>query len=84
MRYFFTSTVQNTWTGEGQSATHIQYLIKKLIQEEDPQTPLSDEQLVVRLGQENIDVARRTIAKYRDQMKIPGVFERKRRHLKGF
>lgn len=84
MKYFFSAVVHNTWTGEQQSALQIQHLLKKLIQEESAAAPLSDEQLVQRLSQENIAVARRTVAKYRDLMKIPSAFERKRLHAKGF
>jgi len=82
LRYFFSASITNAWTGEDQSALTIQHTLKQLIQEEDPSKPYSDDMLVFKLGEKDIDIARRTISKYRELLKIPSSYERKRRHLR--
>ena len=57
--------------GEATSATAIQTRIEVLIAEEDRKRPLSDSQLVTRLEQDGITIARRTVAKYRELLRIP-------------
>ncbi|MEC4675866.1 MAG: hypothetical protein VST72_02940, partial [Nitrospirota bacterium] len=59
-------------------STSLKELIKKIITEEDMQRPLSDKQIVDILTDRNIRIARRTIAKYRDELKIPPQSQRKR------
>ena len=82
LRYFFSSSITNAWTGEDQSALQIQHQIEALIKVEDPRKPLSDDALVLRLSEHNFDIARRTIAKYRELLNIPSSYERKRRYLR--
>ncbi len=83
LRYFFTSSITNAWTGEDQSALQIQHKIQELIKGEDPKKPLSDDTLVLKLSEHNFDIARRTIAKYRELLNIPSSYERKRRYIRG-
>ncbi|HET7561095.1 MAG TPA: RNA polymerase factor sigma-54 [Rhodanobacteraceae bacterium] len=76
-KHFFSSGVA-TEDGGSASATAIQALIKKLVDEEDPRKPLSDQALTAQLNQHGIQVARRTVAKYREQMRIASSSERLR------
>ncbi len=76
-KYFFSSHVGTSDGGEC-SSTAIRAMIKKLIAEENPQKPLSDSMIAQSLGQEGIQVARRTVAKYREVMAIPSSTDRKR------
>jgi RNA polymerase sigma-54 factor len=76
LRYFFSEAVQ----GSAGSATPLLILkrrVKKMIEEEDTQHPLTDEQITARLKSEGIDVTRRTVAKYREDMKIPSTHQRR-------
>lgn len=76
LRYFFSEAVQ----GIAGSATPLLILkrrVKKMIEEEDSQHPLTDEQITARLKSEGIDVTRRTVAKYREDMKIPSTHQRR-------
>ena len=76
LRYFFSEAVQ----GSAGSATPLLILkrrVKKMIEEEDSQHPLTDEQITARLKAEGIDVTRRTVAKYREDMKIPSTHQRR-------
>lgn len=77
LKYFFSSHVASTTGGEV-SSTAIRALIRKLTAEESPRKPLSDSQLVTLLVKQNITVARRTVAKYRESLRIPPSNERKR------
>jgi len=76
-KYFFSSHVGTSDGGEC-SSTAIRAMIKKLIADENPQKPLSDSMIAHCLGQEGIQVARRTVAKYREVMSIPSSTDRKR------
>src|SRR6202140_228029 len=79
LRYFFSEAVQ----GSAGSATPLLILkrrVKKMIEEEDTQHPLTDEQITARLKSEGIDVTRRTVAKYREDMKIPSTHQRRIRN----
>ncbi len=76
LKYFFGSHV-TTETGGACSATAIRALIKQLVAEEDPRSPLSDSQISEILGKQGIVVARRTIAKYRESLQILPVNLRK-------
>ncbi len=80
LKYFFSSHV-NTDQGGTCSATAIRALIKKHIQAEDPDKPLSDNKIVKLLAERGIQVARRTVAKYREALSIPSSSERKRTNL---
>lgn len=75
-KYFFSSQL-DTDTGSACSSTAIRAMIKKLIAEENPKSPLSDNRLTNLLKQQGINVARRTVAKYREAMSIPSSHERK-------
>lgn len=77
LKYFFSSHVGTTSGGEV-SSTAIRALIKKLTEDEDAKKPLSDSKLAAILKEQNIQVARRTVAKYRESMNIPPSNERKR------
>lgn len=76
LKHFFSSHVQTTQGGVC-SATAIQAMIKRLISAEDPAKPLSDATLSEALLKEGIQVARRTVAKYREGLNIPPSHERK-------
>lgn len=75
-RHFFSTAIK---TSEGvMSNTLVKDLIRKIIEEENPQKPYSDSQIVEILKTKGIKIARRTVAKYREEMKIPSHTERKR------
>ena len=76
LRRFFTEGMTNE-DGEEVSTRIIKLRIKKLIEEEDSHNPITDDQVVKILAKEGIKLSRRTVAKYRDQMQIPGSRERK-------
>ena len=76
-KYFFSSHVSTSAGGEC-SSTAIRALIKKLIAAEKPNKPLSDNKIATILSEQGIEVARRTVAKYRESMSIPPSNERKR------
>ncbi|MFQ5642131.1 MAG: RNA polymerase factor sigma-54 [Thiogranum sp.] len=76
-KYFFSSHVGTEDGGEC-SATAIRAIVKKLISAEAPTRPLSDSKIAALLSEQGINVARRTIAKYRESMAIPPSNERKR------
>ncbi|MBH8580342.1 RNA polymerase factor sigma-54 [Bisbaumannia pacifica] len=77
LKYFFSSQVGGG-EGDAHSSTAIRARLKKLIGEEPPRKPLSDSKLVSLLADDGIQVARRTVAKYREAMGIPPSSERKR------
>lgn len=77
LKYFFSSHVSTEAGGEC-SATAIRAIIKKLVAAENPRKPLSDSKIAAILGDQGINVARRTIAKYRETLAIPPSNERKR------
>ena len=76
-KFFFSSHVGTADGGEC-SATAIRSMVKKLIQSENPKKPMSDNKISLLLVKEGINVARRTVAKYRESMLIPPSNERKR------
>ncbi len=77
LKYFFSSHVSTASGGEV-SSTAIRALIRKLTADENPRKPLSDNKIAAILAEQNIKVARRTVAKYRESMAIPPSNERKR------
>jgi len=77
LKYFFSSHVGTSDGGEC-SSTAIRAMIRKLIQAENPGKPLSDDKIAKLLEVEGIQVARRTVAKYREAMAIPSSSDRKR------
>jgi len=76
-RYFFSSGISNS-DGGGTSATAIQSMIRRLIDAENPRSPLSDARLAELLKAEGVPVARRTVAKYREAIHIGSSSERQR------
>ena len=77
LKYFFSSGVEGI-DGKGISAESIKNYIKEIIEHEDPYKPLSDEKICKELSKKSIDISRRTVAKYRDDLNIPSSSKRKR------
>jgi len=77
LKYFFSSHVSTASGGEC-SSTAIRAIVKKLISAENPKKPLSDSKIASILKEQGVNVARRTIAKYREAMSVPPSNERKR------
>ena len=69
LKFFFSSGLATT-TGEDASARSIKAQIRKLVTDEDPKAPLTDQQIVELFEQKGVKIARRTVAKYRDQLAI--------------
>src|SRR6476620_9521334 len=76
MKYFFHSGISSSY-GESVSSVTIKQRIRKIIENEDPRKPLSDSKIVSILQREGLVLARRTIAKYREELKIPTSNQRK-------
>jgi RNA polymerase sigma-54 factor len=76
MKYFFHSGIASSY-GEAVSSVTIKQRIRKIIDQEDPRKPLSDSKIVSILQREGLELARRTIAKYREELKIPTSNQRK-------
>jgi RNA polymerase sigma-54 factor len=77
MKYFFTAAIASD-SGQAHSAEAVRQRIRGMIAEEDPEDVLSDDVIVERLRKADIVVARRTVAKYRDSLKIPSSVERRK------
>ena len=77
-KYFFSSHLTSK-DGEDQSSTSVRAKIRKMIGAENPGKPLSDSKIAALLSEEGINVARRTVAKYREAMGIPSSSERRKR-----
>mgnify|MGYP005864183961 CR=1 FL=1 len=77
LKYFFTTAIPGT-AGESHSAEAVRHRIRALIEAEDPDAVLSDDAIVERLRQEGVDIARRTVAKYREALRIPSSVQRRR------
>ena len=69
MKYFFTSGIQ-TASGEGMSNTTVKEIVAELFSQEDPFKPISDQEIVLKLAEKGIVIARRTVAKYRSELNI--------------
>ncbi|MFT3733261.1 MAG: RNA polymerase factor sigma-54 [Hyphomicrobium sp.] len=78
LKYFFTSAIASAADGEAHSSEAVRHRIRQLIDAESAEDVLSDDQLVDRLKNEGIDIARRTVAKYREAMRIPSSVQRRR------
>jgi RNA polymerase sigma-54 factor len=78
LKYFFTASIASADGGEAHSAEAVRHLIKQLIDAEDTNAILSDDSIVERLRESGIDIARRTVAKYREAMRIPSSVQRRR------
>jgi RNA polymerase sigma-54 factor len=77
LKYFFSSSVNNK--GEAVASASIRDKIQQIIQNEDPKKPFCDEKIAEILKSQNINIARRTVAKYRDIMKILSSNKRRQR-----
>jgi RNA polymerase sigma-54 factor len=77
LKYFFTSAIQSANGGEAHSAEAVRDRIRELVEKEEDEV-LSDDRIVTILGNEGIDIARRTVAKYREALRIPSSVERRR------
>ena len=78
LKYFFTAAIASAAGGEAHSAEAVRFRIKALIEAEQPRAVLSDDRIVEILKGQGIDIARRTVAKYREAMRIPSSVQRKR------
>jgi RNA polymerase sigma-54 factor len=76
LRYFFSEAVQGP-SGSETPLLLLKRKVKKMIEDEDPRRPLTDDHITARLQSEGIDVTRRTVAKYREDMKIPSTHQRR-------
>ncbi|HLK63533.1 MAG TPA: RNA polymerase factor sigma-54 [Bryobacteraceae bacterium] len=79
LRYFFSEAVQGP-SGGGTPLLLLKRMVKKMIEEEDRTKPLTDDQITTLLQTQGIDVTRRTVAKYREDMKIPSTHQRRQRN----
>ena len=78
LKYFFTSAIAASHGGEAHSAEAVRHRIKQLIDAEGAADVLSDDTIVEKLREAGIDIARRTVAKYREAMRIPSSVQRRR------
>ena len=78
LKYFFSSAISGTGDGDSHSAESVRHRIKTMIDGEDPKAILSDDTIVKTLKGDGIDIARRTVAKYREAMKIGSSVQRRR------
>ncbi|RDJ25002.1 RNA polymerase sigma-54 factor [Bosea caraganae] len=78
MKYFFSAAIAATGYGEAHSAEAVRFRIKQMIDDEKPAEVLSDDAIVSKLKDGGIDIARRTVAKYRESLRIPSSMERRR------
>jgi RNA polymerase sigma-54 factor len=78
MKYFFTAAIASSEPGQAHSAEAVRQRIRQMIDDEDPEEVLSDDLIVARLRKADVLVARRTVAKYRDSLRIPSSVERRK------
>jgi len=78
MRFFFHSGISSNRGGESVSSLTVKEKIRKIIESEDSAKPLSDSAIVKTLKAEGLQIARRTVAKYREELKIPSSSQRRR------
>jgi len=81
LKYFFTSSIAASDGGEAHSAEAVRHRIRQLIDAEAPRAVLSDDTIVEKLKEAGIDIARRTVAKYREAMRIPSSVQRRREKM---
>jgi RNA polymerase sigma-54 factor len=81
LKYFFTSSIAGSRGGESHSAEAVRFRIRGLIDGEPSDDTLSDERIVELLQQQGVDIARRTVAKYREAMRIPSSVQRRREKM---
>lgn len=78
LKYFFTSAIASSEGGQAHSAEAVRDRIRLLVEQENAKAILSDDKLVELLNQAGIDIARRTVAKYREALRIPSSVQRRR------
>ncbi len=78
LKYFFTTAISAMHGGESHSAEAVRHRIRAMVAQETAETILSDDAIVAALRREGVDIARRTVAKYRDALRIPSSVQRKR------
>jgi RNA polymerase sigma-54 factor len=78
LKFFFNSSIASSDGGDALASSAVKERIKQMISREDPKRPLSDQQIVDLLAKENVDIARRTVAKYREMLHILPSSKRKR------
>jgi len=78
LKYFFTTAIAGTHGSESHSAEAVRHRIRSMVSMETADTVLSDDAIVAALRREGVDIARRTVAKYRDALRIPSSVQRKR------
>ncbi len=78
LKYFFTTAIAGTDGGESHSAEAVRWRIRAMVAAETPEAVLSDDAIVTALRGEGVDIARRTVAKYREALRIPSSVQRKR------
>jgi RNA polymerase sigma-54 factor len=78
LKYFFTSSINSSTGGDAISAESVRHKIKEMIDSEDPGKILSDDKIAERLQADGIDVARRTVAKYRESLNLGSSVQRRR------
>ncbi len=78
LKFFFTTAIQSTTSDDAYSAESIRHKIRQMIDEESPKKVLSDDKIVSILRASGVDIARRTVAKYRETMNIPSSVQRRR------
>jgi RNA polymerase sigma-54 factor len=83
LKYFFTSSIQASSGGDAHSAEAVRFRIKVLIDAEARAEVLSDERIVEILQKDGVDIARRTVAKYRESLRIPSSVQRRREKSPG-
>jgi RNA polymerase sigma-54 factor len=81
LKYFFTAAIASSEGGEAHSAEAVRHRIRELIERESPESVLSDDKIVEILRGEGVDIARRTVAKYRETLNIPSSVQRRRQAL---
>ncbi|MEZ5891829.1 MAG: RNA polymerase factor sigma-54 [Parvularculaceae bacterium] len=81
LKYFFTASIAATGGGEAHSAEAVRHRIRELIGAETPDCVLSDDRIVEILREEGVEIARRTVAKYRETLNIPSSVQRRRAKL---
>src|SRR5881296_2342559 len=79
LKFFFNTSIPRSQEGLTElSSVAVREMIRKMVQEEDPHHPLKDQEIVARLKAQNVELARRTVAKYRMELNIPSASRRKR------
>jgi RNA polymerase sigma-54 factor len=78
LKYFFTASIQSVNGAESHSAEAVRDRIREMIENEEPREILSDDRIVAMLTADGVNIARRTVAKYREALRIPSSVERRR------